>query len=96
MGIYKITNVAKYRSFQYKLLQRGLVTDIQLAKWGIAQSELCNFCSEKTETVAHILFECSEVQSLWYQLQKYLEEKISRPTSPTHCWAGFIGYNFSS
>ena len=30
MDLYKVTNVAKLRSFQYRLLQRGLVTNVHL------------------------------------------------------------------
>ena len=43
MNIYRGTNVAKLRSFQYRLLQRGLVTNVQLSKWGIKSNCLCYF-----------------------------------------------------
>ena len=33
-SLYAVTNVPKYRSFQYRLLQRALVTNIQLEKMG--------------------------------------------------------------
>ena len=39
LNIYKVTNVTKYRSFQYRLLQRGLVANIQLQKWGLIPSD---------------------------------------------------------
>ena len=47
--IYKVTNVTKYRSFQYRLLQRGLVTNIQLYKWDIVEDNLCTFCHQEVE-----------------------------------------------
>ena len=34
MDIYRITNVTKFRSFQYRLLQRGVITNVHLQKWG--------------------------------------------------------------
>ena len=40
-NIYRITNVAKYRSFQYKLLQRATITNIHLKEWNMLESELC-------------------------------------------------------
>ena len=57
--LYKLTNVAKYRSFQYRLLQqRGLVTNRQLLKWNITQNADCSFCRLHTETVLHMLWKC--------------------------------------
>ena len=45
--IYGLTNVAKYRSFQYRLLQRSLVTNVLLYKWGIKVSDSCSFCGHE-------------------------------------------------
>ena len=52
--LYKLMNVTKYRDFQYRLLQRGLVTNIQLYKWGIKPSELCSFCGQERERQYYI------------------------------------------
>ena len=43
---YAVTNIAKFRSFQYRLLLRGLVTNIQLKYWKIQESDSCSFCLE--------------------------------------------------
>ena len=59
--IYQVTNVAKYRSFQYRLLQRSLVTNIQLSKWGLADTDRCYFCNEERETISHMMVTCSVV-----------------------------------
>ena len=48
--IFKITNTSKYRSFQYRLLQRGLTTNVQLYKWGITPSV---HTASKKEKVLH-------------------------------------------
>ena len=48
--VYKLTNIAKYRSFQYRLLQRSIVTNIQLRKWNIIPDDICSFCKEQQET----------------------------------------------
>ena len=73
--IYRVTNVTKYRSFQYRVLQRGLITNIQLAKWGIMENELCYFCRDDRETISHMLFLCPLVRHIWEDLQKYLMER---------------------
>ena len=33
-SIYSVSNVAKFRSFQYRLVMRGIVTNVQLERWG--------------------------------------------------------------
>ena len=76
VNIYKLTNVTKLRSFQYRLLQRGLVTNIQLEKWGMKPSELCSFCHKYPETLSHLFWYCSEVQMLWGETLRYIQERF--------------------
>ena len=75
-NIYQVTNVAKYRSFQYRLLQRALVTNINLHKWGLEGSDLCFFCNEERETIMHLMSSCSEVSLLWQQVKIWIEENF--------------------
>ena len=75
--IYKVTNVPKYRSFQYRLLQRGLVTNVQLYKWGIISSELCFFCGEAEESVTHMLVYCTVVQCIWEEFESYIRQRFN-------------------
>ena len=74
MEIYKITNVAKYRSFQYRLLQRGIVTNIQLERWGLRPDNLCTFCKEEKETILHIFCECRHTLALWKRVAYMLRD----------------------
>ena len=76
LDLYKITNVPKYRSFQYRLLQRSLVTNIQLKQWGITVDNSCYFCRNEKETVIHMLIECPEVKKLWEDLKAYLVQRF--------------------
>ena len=71
-SIYKISNVAKYRSFQYRVLQRALVTNVQLHKWSLSTNEQCHFCKQYKETVSHMLFYCESVQPLWEKVIEYV------------------------
>ena len=73
---FRVTNVTKYRSFQYRLLQRGLVTNIQLSKWGILDSDKCTFCQEDSETVIHIFCECKCVRPIWDALKEYVFDRF--------------------
>ena len=73
-SFYRTTNVAKYRSFQYRLLQRGIVTNIQLSKWGILPSDLCTYCKLERESLIHLFCLCPKVLELWQQVSLYLQE----------------------
>ena len=72
MDIYVATNVTKYRSFQYRLLQRGLITNIQLSEWKIISSKMCTFCKMEEETILHLFFYCEDVQELWRSVIEYV------------------------
>ena len=74
LDIYRITNIAKYRSFQYRLVQRGLVTNIQMFKWGLIESNICSFCGQSEETLTHLFYYCNKVQVLWKAVIKYIKE----------------------
>ena len=76
LDIFRVTNVAKYRSFQYRLLQRGIVTNIQLCAWKITNTKLCTFCKQEDETLVHLFIKCTHVQTLWDQIRKYIQEKF--------------------
>ena len=77
-NIFRTTNIPKYRSFQYRLLQRALPLNPQLCKWGIKSTSLCEFCGEFKETIIHIMFECKYVQDLWREVILYLEERFGK------------------
>ena len=70
--IYKVTNVPKYRSFQYRLLQRALVTNINLFTWGMIPNDLCTFCSDSRETITHLLWDCIVIKQLWKDVIDYI------------------------
>ena len=74
--IYRTTNTPKYRSFQYRLLQRGLVTNIQLEKWNIMASNLCSFCHQEKESVSHMLWSCPVVRDLWEGVQEFIQNRF--------------------
>ena len=75
--LYSITNITKYRSFQYRLLQRALVTNTNLYRWGIKQSAECTFCGDREETIMHIMYECKKVQELWGKIKQYIEHRFA-------------------
>ena len=67
MNISKHTTIAKYRSFQYRLLMRGIITNVQLKQWKIKDSEMCSLCNREKETYHHLFYHCSETKNVWDQ-----------------------------
>ena len=58
----KITNSSKLRSFQFRLLHLSIVTNVQLKKWKILDSDICTFCKNYSETLEHLFFHCENAQ----------------------------------
>ena len=70
--IYSVTNIAKYRSFQYRLLHRAIITNVDLKRWNIILSELCTFCGKEKEDYKHLFIYCEFVRNLWIQVRNLL------------------------
>ena len=74
--LYRCTNVAKYRSFQYRTIQRGLVTNIQLFKWKMADSEMCSKCNSCKESISHMLVTCPKADAIWQRVKGYMSKNF--------------------
>ena len=67
--IYTITNIPKLRSLQYRILTKGLITNLQLKIYKIKEMNLCTFCSQYTETIVHLFCDCIHVRPLWSYIE---------------------------
>ena len=78
--LYKVTNIVKYRSFQYRILQRSLTTNIQLCRYRLRNDELCTLCNKHWEMVIHLMIFCEKVQNFWISVENFMydfgDEKI--------------------
>ena len=61
------------RHFQYKFIHRIIPTNKSLMKYNIKSSNICDFCNMHVETVKHLFWECNQVQHLWNNISKWLE-----------------------
>ena len=75
LSLYKVTTSTKLRSFQYRLLQSGLVTNKQLHKWKIIDSPLCSFCKNETENISHLFIKCDNARRLWSEFKNWIRNK---------------------
>ena len=81
-SIHYVTNVTKYRSFQYRFLHASLVTNAHLYRWGILSTNGCTFCGDSKETMQHLFFECVHTKLLWQSVQEYVH--VRSPESKTN------------
>ena len=70
---YHISKYAKLRLFQFKVLSKKLVTNLQRHRWDKSISEKCSFCEEEVETILHLLWDCNIVKNFWCSVFKWLQ-----------------------
>ena len=71
--IKRVTNITKFRSFQYRLLQRAIVTNTTLEKWGITPTGLCYYCEEDAESYVHLFVMCRVVRDFWIKVESFMK-----------------------
>ena len=60
------------REFQFKLLNKYLVTNVFLYKIGVVSSPVCSFCGKENESLEHILINCNYTKEFWAEVIKWL------------------------
>ena len=80
-SLYGITNITKYRDFQYRLLVNNIHTNVRLVHWKIVHSALCELCHEERQTVTHLFFDCPKIAEIWRKTQEYLQQKMNIDTN---------------
>ena len=68
--VYTITNIAKFRSFQIRLIYHAIITNKNLMYFKTKETDLCTFCNNHSETVYHLFIKCVVVKEFWYQLSQ--------------------------
>ena len=82
-NVHLTTNVAKFRSFQYRLLHRAVITNIQMAHWGLVKNHYCTFCEKEPETYLHLFVYCDYVKSIWIKMEEYMLQISEQPINFT-------------
>ena len=73
-NIRTVTNITKYRDFQFRLLHNKIFCNDVLFHWGIKDSQQCDYCPEK-QTVTHLFYDCTQIRDFWFKLYMYLSER---------------------
>ena len=83
--LYKSTVYTKLRAFQYRVLHNILVTNYDLCKWGIKESNLCTFCKTEVETSHHLLLECKISKTVWEWTFQFIHDKAGIKITYSNC-----------
>ena len=62
----------KLKDFQYKILNRILVTNRFLYKTKRKETDKCSYCNTESESISHLLFSCEKVNEFWKTLKIWL------------------------
>ena len=77
-NIRKVTNIVKYRDFQYRLLHNKIFCNDILFHWKIKTSQDCELCTGKIkQTIVHLLWECPAIARFWRDMNTFLYDHNS-------------------
>lgn len=73
--MFQTTSNAKLLYHQFQISHFILVTNEDLFKWKIADSDICVWCREEIESLPHIYLECEVVKQFWANLVSWIRRK---------------------
>ena len=79
-NIHQLTNITKYRDFQYRLLCSDIHLNDRLFHWGIKSTNKCDYCVRK-QTVAHFFVDCPVIQTFFKHFCEFISVDIGYPAS---------------
>ena len=72
---FRATFDTKSREFQYKLLNRCLITNAFLFKVGLASTPACSFCGDMDESLEHLITSCHYPKNFWAEVIKWFHKQ---------------------
>ena len=70
--VSKATNSTRIKMFHYKLVNRIISTNKYLKIINVKDDDYCTFCGKETETLAHMYWFCSKVQSYIHSVKRVI------------------------
>ena len=67
----------KLRDFQYKINNKILVTKSFLFKINKIDNDLCSYCKQYPESIAHLFLRCEKVKEFWGSLRTWLKHNCN-------------------
>ena len=64
-NIYTVTNITKFRDFQYRLLLLKVPTNNILYHWKVKITQQCDYCSAPYQNIKHLFYDCPYTKKIW-------------------------------
>ena len=90
-SLYQITDVSKYRSFQYRLLTNCILLNDRLVHMRIVDNNLCIFVREAKKRMNTFFVNCVIIKRSWNQVQELVNEII--PCQLTYSYKNILFNN---
>ena len=74
------TSDTKLHWFQIRILHNILTTNRTVSKFMTNQTDLCEFCGSHSETIQHLMWHCTKVQTFWKDLLITLKKRCTHIT----------------
>ena len=71
-SIYVITNITKYRDFQFRLLNCAIYFNDRLYHWKKVNTQACEYCGETKQNTRHFYGECPQVLIFFQKLEEFM------------------------
>ena len=71
VNINKVTQVCKYRSFQYRILHNAVLLKNCLMYMKVVEDNKCYYCGLMKEMPIHFFVQCQVVQRIWNEIAQY-------------------------
>ena len=75
---FLITREVKLQMFQYKIIHNILPTRCSLFRTKLSASETCQLCQALPQTLPHMLFQCTVINTFWHAFQNWWFEKTQQ------------------
>ena len=74
--IHIVTNVTKYRDFQYRLMMNAIYANNILYHWKKVDSQRCEYCDCPKQNIKHLLYECIYSIKIWRDFKNFVCNKM--------------------
>ena len=71
------TSDTKLHWFQIRILHNILTTNRTVSKFMLNQTDMCEFCGSHSETIQHLMWNCTKVQHFWNELITIIKKRCS-------------------
>ena len=82
---FLITREVKLQMFQYKIIHNILPTRCSLFRAKLSASETCQLCQALPQTLPHMLFQCTVINTFWHAFQNWWFEKTQQSFDLNEC-----------